>query len=69
MVTTALKDGETPFQLWHGKKPDLEHLRVFGCAVYIHIPNSERRKLDKKAQKGRSLFTPKQLAITGYGMR
>ena len=51
MVTTALKDGETPFQLWYGKKPNLEHLQVFGCAVYIHIRNSERTKLDKKDTK------------------
>jgi len=24
---------------------------VFGCAVYVHVPDSERKKLDKKAQK------------------
>ena len=51
MVTTALECGKTPYQLWHGEKPNLEHIRVFGCAVYIHIPDGERRKLDKKAQK------------------
>ena len=24
---------------------------MFGCAAYVHIPDGERRKLDKKAQK------------------
>ena len=51
MVTTALKSGKTPYELWHGEKPSLEHIRVFGCAVYAHVADSERRKLDKKAQK------------------
>ena len=51
MVTTALKSGKTPYQLWHGEKPNLEHIRVFGCAVYVHVPDGELGKLDKKAQK------------------
>ena len=34
MVTTALKDGLTPYQLWFGKKPNLKHIRTFGCMVY-----------------------------------
>ena len=49
MVTTAVKCGKTPYQLWHGEKPNLEHIRVLGCAVYVHVPDGERRKLDKKA--------------------
>ena len=51
MVTTALKCGKTPYQLWSGKKPNLEHIKVFGCAVYVHVPDGERRKLDRKAQR------------------
>ena len=51
MVTTALKDGLTPYQLWFGKKPILKHIRTFGCIVYSHVPEGERRKLDKKAHK------------------
>ena len=53
MVLTAVKCGRTTFQLWHGEKTNLEHIRVFGCAVYVHVPDGERRKLDKKAQKFR----------------
>ena len=51
LVSTALKAGETPYLLWYGKKPNLEHIRVFGCVVYFHIPSENRKKLDKKAQK------------------
>ena len=51
MVTAALKDGLTPYQMWVGKKPDLRNIRTFGCMVYSHIPEGERRKLDRKAHK------------------
>ena len=33
---------------WYGRKPDVSHLRVFGCMAYAHVPDSERGKLDKK---------------------
>ena len=49
MVTTALKSGETPYQRWYGKKPNLQHIRVFGCMVYTHVPEGKRKKLDNKA--------------------
>ena len=51
MVTTALKSDETPYQRWYGKKPNLQHIRVFGCMVYSHIPEGKRKKLDNRAQK------------------
>ena len=51
MVTTALKSDETPYQQWYGKKPNLQHIRVFGCMVYSHVPEGKRKKLDNRAQK------------------
>ena len=48
--TAALEDGTTPYEKWYGHKPNLEHLRVFGCAAYAHVPD-RRRKLDDKAEK------------------
>ena len=51
LVSTALKAGETPYLLWYGKKPNLEHIRVFGHVIYSHIPSENRKKLDKKTQK------------------
>ena len=57
MVTAVFKSGETPFERWYRKKPDLRNIRVFGCMVYSHIPEGKRRKLDPKAEK---------LRFTGY---
>ena len=42
---------ETPFERWHGTKPDISNLRVFGCVAYAHIPDEKRKKLDKKSKK------------------
>ncbi len=52
--STACKN-RSPYELWHGKKPDLKHLRVFGCLAYSHIPENLRSKFDSKAVKCRFL--------------
>ena len=41
--------GNTPFTLWYGFKPSLEHLRVFGCQAYAFIDKQHRTKLDPKS--------------------
>ena len=41
----------TPYEAWYGEKPKVEHLRVFGCDAYSHIPKDERSKFDSKARK------------------
>ena len=41
----------TPFEAWYGHKPDVSHLRVFGCISYAHIEREDRSKLDSKARK------------------
>lgn len=42
----------TPYELWHGKKPDISYLRFFGEEVYTYIPKEKRRKWDYKAEQG-----------------
>jgi hypothetical protein len=34
------------------KKPNISHLRIFGCVAYYHIPAEKRTKLDPTAEKG-----------------
>lgn len=51
---------KTPYELWHGRKPDLSNLRVFGCDAYVRIPDAKRGKLDEKAEK---------LTFVGYDCR
>ncbi|CAI5799470.1 Retrovirus-related Pol polyprotein from transposon TNT 1-94 [Podarcis lilfordi] len=42
----------TPFELWHGKAPNLSHIRVFGSPCYFHVPKEHRHKLDSRAKAG-----------------
>ena len=41
----------TPEEAWNGRKPSVEHFKVFGCIAYAHIPDEMRRKLDDKGEK------------------
>ena len=45
--STAL-DLKTPQEVWTGKAPSLDHLRVFGCSAYAHVKDG---KLNKRALK------------------
>ena len=46
--TLAVKN-KTPEEAWSGVKPSVEHFRVFGCIAHVHVPNSNRTKLDDKS--------------------
>lgn len=51
---------KTPFELFCGKKPSVNHLRTFGSTVYVGIPKQLRKKLDMRAKVG---------IMVGYAMR
>ena len=40
---------DVPERVWTGKDVSYDHLRVFGCREFVHIPKDERSKLDVKA--------------------
>ena len=48
---TAVVHGMTPEERFTGKKPDVSHLKVFGCVAYVHVPYELWKKLDPKAEK------------------
>lgn len=48
----------TPFEAFHGKKPDVRHLCAFVCVCYAHIAKDERKKLDVIARR---------CVLVGYG--
>ena len=54
MTTT----GVTPYERFFGRKPRVDHIRIFGCYGYALLPETERRKLMPKAEK---------LRLVGYG--
>lgn len=45
-------DDMTPKEAFIGKKLNVDHLRIFGCLVYIHIPWDKRKKSDLTCMKG-----------------
>ena len=42
----ARNTANMPHELWFGVKPDLTHLRVWGCRAYHHVQRDFRGKLD-----------------------
>jgi hypothetical protein len=43
---------KTPEEMFSGKKPEVSHLKIFGCPVFVHIPKEKRTKLDPLGKKG-----------------
>ena len=42
---------KTPYELLNGEKPEVSHLRVFGCGAYVRIPPETRQnKLSPKSE-------------------
>lgn len=40
----------TPCEAWKGKKPNLEHVHLFGCLAYMKIPQVHVKKLDDRSK-------------------
>ena len=38
--------------MYTSKKPEVIHLKIFGCPIYVHIPKEKRTKLDPSGKKG-----------------
>jgi hypothetical protein len=46
---TKALDSKTPQETWSGRKPDVSHLRVFGCKTFAHVPDEKKIKLESKS--------------------
>ena len=55
-ILVQRKDWRTPFELVHGRQPDLSHLKIIGSRAYVLIKNRRdrpaRAKLQEKALMG-----------------
>jgi hypothetical protein len=38
--------------MFSGKKPEVSHLKIFGCPVFVHILKEKITKLDPSGKKG-----------------
>src|SRR6185369_8117389 len=50
-VPTLAVPNTTPFEVWYRKKPDVRHLRVWGCVAYVHIQRDKQDKLGSHMEK------------------
>lgn len=48
----------TPYEAFYNKRPDVSHLRTFGCRAWVYTPKDIRGKLQPRAQVG---------LLLGYG--
>jgi hypothetical protein len=39
---------KTPFELWNGRKPSLNYLKVWGCPAEAKLFDPQKKKLDPK---------------------
>ena len=42
---------KTPKDMYTRKKPELSHLKIFGCPIYVYIPKEKRTKLDASGNR------------------
>ena len=40
--TSHIPEDTTPHELWFKQKPDVSHLRVWGCLAYVHVQKDKR---------------------------
>jgi hypothetical protein len=40
--TSHIPENNTPYELWYKQKPDVSHLRVWGCLAYVHVQKDKR---------------------------
>jgi hypothetical protein len=68
LPTSTLPNNFTPFELiTKGRKPDLSHLRVWGCDCYVAVPDELRAKAGSK--RFRAIFVGYEEHRTGWRVR
>ncbi|KAL8123365.1 hypothetical protein AgCh_011366 [Apium graveolens] len=50
-LPTRILNGRTPYEAWCGKKPDMGHIKVFGCSAYMKVPAVHVKKLDDRGKQ------------------
>lgn len=55
--TKSIK-GKTPYEVWHGRKPQVGHLRTFGCVCHVKKIGTGLGKMSETGTKGYRFFDP-----------
>ena len=61
---TKSVDSETPFEAWHGRKPDVHYMRTFGCVVHVREARPGLKKLDDRSRP--MIFVGYEAGTKGY---
>src|SRR5579859_1432045 len=51
MCSTSETPDCTPYTTWHKKRPDIGHVRVWGCLAYVHVQKDKRVGLSSHMEK------------------
>jgi len=51
LPTASILKQTTPYELWHGRKPDVAPFHVWGCHAYVHVQKDKRLSLGLHMQK------------------
>jgi hypothetical protein len=49
---TSALGNKTPEEMFTREKPKVNHQKIFGCPMYVHVPKDKRSKLDPSGKKG-----------------
>jgi hypothetical protein len=52
IIPHKILGNKTHEEVFTRKKPEVSHLRIFGCPVFIHVPKEKRMKLEPSGKKG-----------------
>ena len=52
LLPTSTLKGMTPYEAWFKRKPDVSHLRVWGCLAYVHIQKDKRKGFSPHMERG-----------------
>lgn len=52
IIPHKILGNKTREDVFTGKKPEVNHLRLFICPMYIHVPKEKRTKLEPLEKKG-----------------
>lgn len=52
-------ENKTPYEIWHGSKPNLKNLKVFGAVAFRHVPEEVRHQMVTSQRRRGNIFDAK----------